>query len=57
MKERTEQISRDYKILKKTKCKGGQPALLTVRVLGKAPEASSEQERRQGGEGHKTKLQ
>lgn len=34
MKERTETISKDYKVLSKTKCKGGTPALLTVRVHG-----------------------
>ncbi|EAR90920.1 pre-RNA processing PIH1/Nop17 protein (macronuclear) [Tetrahymena thermophila SB210] len=34
MGERNEIISKDYKVLKNMKCKGGDPALLTVRVSG-----------------------
>lgn len=44
MGERTEIISKDYKILRKTKCKGDKPALLPVRVSGK-PRSQKEQER------------
>ena len=35
MGERNEDISQDYKILKKVKCKGGKPAIMTIRVFGK----------------------
>ena len=54
MGERKEEISKDYKILKKIKCKGGSPALLTMRTdkTGK----KSEQEDRQGGEGKMPKF-
>lgn len=38
MKERTETVSKDYKVLSKTKCKGDKPAILTVRVHGKSKE-------------------
>ncbi|KAL4506552.1 hypothetical protein ABPG72_000123 [Tetrahymena utriculariae] len=34
MGERNEIISKDYKVLKNMKCKGGDPALLTVRISG-----------------------
>lgn len=30
--ERNEEISKDFKVLKHTKCKGGEPALLPVRI-------------------------
>jgi dynein assembly factor 2 len=35
MGERNDTISRDFKILKKMKCKGGKPAILTVRGKNK----------------------
>lgn len=34
MGERDDTISKDYKVLKKLACKGGSPALLTIRVSG-----------------------
>ena len=34
MGERNEDISKDFKILTKVKCKGGTPSLLTIRVSG-----------------------
>jgi len=57
--ERNEAISKDFKILKKNNCKGGAPALLTIRIRGKpgeAPPVISEMEQRQGGEGQTPKL-
>lgn len=56
MGERNEDISKDYKILQKVRCKGSKPALLTIRVSDKDHEKLKEVEKRQAGEGQLPKL-
>ncbi|CAD8102236.1 unnamed protein product [Paramecium sonneborni] len=55
--ERNEEISKDFKVLKHTKCKGGEPALLPVRI-DKKGKLTNELDSRQGGQANaQTKLQ
>ncbi|CAD8191628.1 unnamed protein product [Paramecium pentaurelia] len=55
--ERNEEISKDFKVLKHTKCKGGEPALLPVRI-DKKGKVTNELDSRQGGQANaQTKLQ